>query len=357
MIGTLTFHNTTNYGAMYQTYALQKAIFRMGYDNEVIQYICPEIEKNESPIVLKSTTNPRVWIRGLLMNRHIRNKKNKFSSFFEKNIKHSPHTYKRDDLKSIACNYERVIVGSDQVWNTEITNSDYTFFLDWIENSKMKHSYAASFGYEDVKGDFEYQKELLSEFSSLNVREKTGKSIIKSLIEKDANVVLDPTLLLEANEWDRFVDKRIIEKPYVFVYLITRTKENFRFIRRFAKNNGLSIIYINDYIKVQHGMKNIRAASPEEFLNYLKNAQYVITGSFHGLCLSLNYNKDFVITLATHNKNSRIIDLLDLVELNDRVLDVNKETITRIDYSKVNEILKKERLKSLQELKNVCEMR
>ena len=105
--------------------------------------------------------------------------------------------------------YDKFIVGSDQVWNTQLTGNDFTYYLDFIKDSHKKNSYAASFGYsklpEEVK---EKAIDLLKDFNTLNIREKQGKEIIINEIKnKEVNVVMDPTFLLDKEEWKKFADE------------------------------------------------------------------------------------------------------------------------------------------------------
>jgi hypothetical protein len=344
MIGILTFQDTTNYGAILQTYALNRKITSLGFENEVINYHCDYVYENEHPRKILQQRSLKGILRCIVTNRALKNRVRKFHEFSEKYIRISEREYDQSSIAQSNSVYDRFIVGSDQVWNLELNGYDYTFFLDFVSNNAKKNSYATSFGYENIIGDIEKQKELLSQFFNLNVREQKGQQIIRKLTGLEADVVLDPTFLLAPSEWDEVASQKIFSQNYIFVYLINRSKANFRFIRHFAKKHGCKVLYLHNYIKSQPGFVNIRDASPEEFISYVKHAKFVFTGSYHCVCFSLIYHKQVFYTLENHTgRNSRLTYLLNLVHLEDRLLlDGKVQNQTPIDYSSVNKIIEEQ---------------
>lgn len=355
MIGILTFQNTVNYGAMLQVYALTQKISSMGGDCEVINYICDEIKKNEYPLKISDVNSVRKLLHFLFTNNYAKIRFSKFQNFYIRYINSSDREYNKTNISEAEKDYDKIIVGSDQIWNLELSGNDYTYFLDFVEEDSKKYTYAASFGYSEIHGDENKQRYFLSKFQQLNVREMSGANIIKKLLGINCNIVLDPTLLMKRNEWDRIIGKRIISRDYVVVYLINRDANNFKFIRKFAKKHKLKIIYIHNYLKGEKGMDNARTIGPVEFLNYIKFASYVFTGSFHAICLSLIYHKEFYFTLSNkHNRNSRLIDLIKMLEIKDRqFLKKNFILDNRIDYDSVDAILERKRKFSLSILKSI----
>ena len=343
-IGILTFQRTVNYGANMQAYALQKYLNKLGADCETIDYTNEAIDKIERPIDLKSQKSIKGFAKYLLLHKHQQNKWNAFNNFTQENIKFSPKVYHKNDIAEVANQYDKFVVGSDQVWNTNITNKDYTYFLDFVKDDNKKYSYAASFGYSSIpESEVEKNKELLNKFKMLNVREKQGKEIINSISNKDVNVVVDPTFLLTKSEWEELIGKKDAEQDYILVYMPNFTKEVFEFIRDLGKKEKCKIIFINDSIRKFKNMKVLHDASPEKFLELLRNAKYVVTGSFHAICLSIIFERNFFYMLNEGKSrnakfNSRITNLIELAGIKDRrIVDGTYIAKEDIDYAKVKE--------------------
>ena len=341
-VGILTFQDTVNYGAVLQEYALQRYINKK-YGNiaEVINYKNTKLEEVERPIKLLQQRTIKGVIKYLVCHNHQINKWKKFDEFKNNYIYLSQKVYDKTNIKDLNNVYNKFIVGSDQVWNTQLTGNDYTYYLDFIQDSYKKNSYAASFGYSELPEEVKDNViNLLKKFHTLNVREKQGKEIItKEIKDKEVNIVIDPTFLLDKEEWEEFVDKN--ERQYIVVYMIDFKKEVFDFIRKLAKQKKCRIIYIHDAILSQIGMINSKEGSPEQFISLINNAKTVVTGSFHALCLSLILEKDFYYTLnSKNNRNSRLINLMEIAGLKDRELINGKcKTKEKINYTEVKEKL------------------
>ena len=263
----------------------------------------------------------------------------KFKNFANQYVKISDKSYTRENIASTNNKYDLFLVGSDQVWNMKLTDGDYTYLLDFVEDNEKKISYAASFGYKEIPEKYiEENKKLLNQFKVLNVREKQGKEILDVITEKESNITVDPTFLLTKEEWESLIsDQGEKKKDYIFVYLPYYSKETFDFIRALAQKENCKIIYIHGSLRNEIGMKNLRTASPIDFLSLVKNAKYIVTGSFHAICFSLIFEKEFFYTVSTIKQfNSRLEDLISLVGLENRkVKQGTMETYQKIDYSKV----------------------
>lgn len=357
---TITFHKAINYGAILQTYALQQSILNLGIDNDVINYDCKSISNEYKLIKTKSIKS---FIKSLMALKKCYYKKNKFKLFIKKYIiLTNPVT--KDILKSEDFNnkYDFFITGSDQVWNYEITNLNDVYFLNFVKDEKKIKSYAASFGVNSIPKELRpiYIK-YLKRFSNLLVREKTGKNIIHGLMDRKVNTVLDPVLLLNKNEWDKILFKTKfddIKDKYILVYMRTP------YIKLFAENLSIKykipIFNIEDLILKNKNRvgKTESELGLEEFISAIKNAKFVITGSFHAVVFSIIYNKEFFINnidKTKENRSSRQKDLLDLLEIEDReIFNHNDDTdFAPIDWNNVNKNLEIERNKSLNELKKM----
>lgn len=357
MIGTLTFQNTINFGAMLQTYALCKKINDLGNDCEVINYINCNIVANEYPLTINDITTFRKALYFIFTNKYKKQQYDAFQRFYKKYIPSSKIIYTQDNKDQIEENYSKIIVGSDQVWNLHITKNDYTYFLDCIRDSKKKNTYAASFGYSELPYDHEKQAQLLNDFASINVRESSAAKLVNRLTGRSANVVLDPTLLLSNNEWSSIVTNEYefqLRKEYIFVYLIDRSPEVIDIIKTYAKSHGYKVIMLHNYLKSISGFVNIRAASPEQFIDLVRKAKCIFTGSFHAICFSIIYNKDFFYTKSGNNANSRLTDLLTWLHIDNRSLcKQNVMSESTIDYGIINKQLEQEREKSIQLLESI----
>lgn len=346
-IGILTFQSTINYGAQLQNYALQEYISNNGenIDTYVINYNNNTVNSIEKKLYLKDQNSIKDFVKYIKNGKSKRNRWYRFEEFRKKYINLTDE-YDRDNIKKVDKIIDYYVVGSDQVWNLDITGDDYTYFLDFVKNNHKKYSYAASLG--KTKFNMEQSnimKNLLSDFESVNVREKSAEDFLKGLDLSNVTAVMDPTFLLTKEDWiNKFNIKLHNEKQkYILVYMIDNIKENFKKIKKFAKDNNLKIIYItNDFFNIQ-GVKNVRDASPIEFLNYIYNSQYIITGSFHAICFSLIFNKNFFYILNKSNgRNSRLLDLMKIINIDDNNNITGKSNIEKInlDYILINDNLK-----------------
>lgn len=357
---TITFHKAVNYGAILQAYALQRSILKLGIDNDIIDYDCKLISNVYKLINIKSVKS---FIKSLIAFRIYYYKKNKFKSFIKKYIiLTNPVT--KDILKSEEFNnkYDFFITGSDQVWNYEITNLDDAYFLNFVKDESKVKSYAASFGISCIPENLRLKyKNYLKRFSSILVREKTGAKLIENLIDKKVNIVLDPVLLLNKNEWNEIIFKTKfddIKDKYILVYMETPYIK--LFAEKLSAKYKIPIFNIADLIlKKKNKIGNTESKlGPEEFVNAIKNAKFVVTGSFHAVVFSIIYNKDFFINnvdKTKENRSSRQKDLLDLLEIKDReIFNHDDDTdFVPIDWNNVNKKLEIERNKSINELKKI----
>ncbi|WP_394121300.1 polysaccharide pyruvyl transferase family protein [Planococcus donghaensis] len=337
-IGIQTFHKTTNYGAILQTYALQKYINDRGIDCEIIDYSSPAITRREEPMKLKNIVSFKDLLKYITGSRAQKLKHKKFDLFIQNFIKISDIHYVKKSLNKASSVYDIIIVGSDQVWNLDLTEKDYSYFLDYASNKTLKCSYAPSFGYEQIPEIYkEESKFFLEQFNYLSVREQQGEAIINELTNRISTVVLDPTFLLPKEQWETISSGDKVKKNYILVYFIHNGDSTFDFIKKLANDYDCEIIYINKTFRLKKGMKNIRSASPNEFLTLLINAEFVVTGSFHGVALSIIMNKQFFYERASNknNYNSRIDSIITLLNLEEQNILLNENDYSSIDYNLV----------------------
>ena len=221
--------------------------------------------------------------------------------------------------------------------------------LDFVEPQKIKLSYAASIGNKEfILENNEYFKEKLKKFNAVSVREESTFVLLNDM-EIDCKCVLDPTFLLTRAEWKKLLSNKIRRRKYLLVYFIHNGERTFSIVRNIAKKNNLEIVYINNYGVPVKGMKNIYSITPFEFLEYIFNAELIVTGSFHGIALSLNFNKQFLYEEAAnvHNVNDRIYNLVEIFKLNNSIygtkINFEKKKFNFVNYDIVNKILENKR--------------
>lgn len=364
-VGIITFHNAHNYGAVLQTYALQEKLNEMGYNTSIINYKCRQITRQYKPIKY-SRKNPIKSIR-MLYNSFRDYSINKLRyDTFEKFINRKLNlTIPFNNIKSLKRNYPKFdcyITGSDQVWNMQIVGglSD-AYTLNFGDTKINRVSYAASIGKSKLEENNKHEyKNKLCKINYFSVREDDAKKELEKIIEKDIEVVLDPTLLLNKNEWDNKIDyiEKVKEK-YILAYVVQENEEHKKIVNYLSKQTDLKVIHFNKEKLYDNELKNEYTANPFEFVNLIRNAEYVVTTSFHATVFSIIYNKKFFV--IPHIKTgSRISNLLSKLKINDRIYN-SLEEFKNVDYNfetnfqKVEERLKIEKEKSIKFLKEAIE--
>ena len=356
-IGILTFQDAVNYGAVLQTYALQNTVEKLGADAKVINYQCQKVNSLYDPF--PKTKNAKKLISNILWYKRKKHKKEEFEKFSDKYLKLTEKKYyTKKDLEETNDMFDLFITGSDQIWRAESTNFDTTYFLDFVKDNRKKYSYAASFGSDKVEDKYkeEYAK-MLNEYNMISVREKQGQSIVKDLINKEARIDLDPTFLLKKEDWQKIEKKPNEQKRYIILFIIRKSEKIFRFAEKLAKQKDCELIYISNDRKKEVNAKYVGGISPEEWLGYIDNAEYVITNSFHGTAFSIIYQKNFFLELQPPpaKANARLENIMDMLGLREReIINGDNANISKqIDYIKVEKILEEQSTKSIEYLKEI----
>jgi hypothetical protein len=254
--------------------------------------------------------------------------------------------------------YDYFITGSDQVWNPYYSLEHEKYFLQFAPKEK-RIAYAPSFGVSEIPEDKkEIYKQWLNEIPHLSIRENEGAKIIKELTGKDAPVLVDPTLLLTKQEWLE-ISKEHENKPkskYLLTYFLgdIPTKRK-KLIKNIAKKYNLKIVRLADLKD-----KKTYTADPSEFIDYINSAEIFLTDSFHGTVFSILMGTPFYIFQRLGGKSmySRINTLLEMTHFKNREeKDINlNRNLLDIDFSHVEDILNKERKKSVDFLKNALKL-
>lgn len=348
--GILTFHRAINYGAALQAYALVHKMNELGFEAELADYRNPHIENSFHKFSASKINSPKKAISFLMNYGKMKRKKKAFENFTK--LIPTSKIYGKSELKNAG--YDIFVTGSDQVWNPDCTGFDKTYFLDFAKHDQ-KASYAASFGVSSIEDKYSGEvAELLKDYKFISVREKQGAGIVQSLSDKEATVVLDPTLLLNGNEWSKLAKpSKYGKKKFLLVYMLLNSPSLLNFAENMARENNLEVVCIGNGRR-----KNITYANdigPQEFLDLFARAECVVTNSFHGTAFSINLNKEFFVELhnVKNSRNSRMEDVLELFELKERIITKDAKDFGNIDFGVVNKILENEREKSVAFLKSI----
>lgn len=357
--GILTYHGTRNIGAALQAHALQKVLTDFGHDCELIDYRSQHLEeayKIKNIFELKSFKELVKWSLSV---KSSKKSVENYKKFNDKYQRMSEETYTLNNIAMSNDKYNTFIVGSDQVWNMNLNGNDSTYLLDFVDERNRKISYAASFGYKEIPDKFKsITKDKLKSFDKISVREVSGQDIVFKDVNRESQVVLDPTLLLEKEYWSTFVNTRKNEKEYILMYIIAATPTILKFAKKLSKKYDCDIICVHNSFKLYPGVRNIRDCSPSQFLEYAKNAKFIVSSSFHGICFSILFEKQFFFELDNkpENNNSRIETLISKLNLWDReIIDGKSVNGARIKYSEVTNLLIQERKASKDFLSEINE--
>ena len=360
-IKVITRHAPSNYGSLLQSIATITILERLGHTCEIIDYI--RDDEHGLKAVTTSLNGKQGWNGNPLKKlayialRYPEEKtaEIKFSRMRKKYLKLTQRCQAHEDLKQLDADV--FMTGSDQVWGPTLNGQyDEAYFLSFV-SGKPKTAYAASFGRTDFTPQIlaEYKK-LLSTYSDIAVRENSAVDLLTQMGIPCAGQVLDPTLLLTGEEWSKRI-KRNMEGKYVLVYQLHNNPVLTDYALRFARHTGLPLYRISPtFHQIRRGGKFIYLPDLDEFLSYIKNCTYFLTDSFHGTAFALNFNKQFIEILPNNKTGSRNQSILQLTGLTDRILtDFNDFSMADkvIEYTSVNNILAKERQKSIAILKSL----
>lgn len=348
-IGTITFWDTEdNYGQVLQCYALISFLESMGHSAYLVR--TNPTPKKKVGIVHKLFTllflllHPRSLTALKRKRNGMKISMSKapfidrgFSRFKEENIPCTDVIYNYDDLLKKPLDVDALICGSDQIWST----MDPLMFLQ-IPGRFKRISYSASFGGVKMVNllDWMQIKSWLKTFDYISVRESDGIEICNRMRLK-ADVLPDPTLLLKREEYCSLADieKRDVSEPYILLYLLGNEMDvDINNIFEFAKDKQLGVKYVAS--QGQYDKYDKVFPSIPEWLFLIKNAQAVITNSFHGTVFSLIFNTPFLtipLSGSAKRMNGRINDLLSRFHLENRIYtgDLNR-VLEHVDFSSFN---------------------
>ena len=321
-VAILTIHNVDNYGAILQTFSMFNYI-KFNLDPIIINFKNPMFEPSLKLIRYSGISSFKSCIKDILRikSRYVFVKK--FNEFIKQNLKLT-HKVSRDELNSptFLNNFDILLVGSDQVWNPNITNIEKKLNSDYFFNSNIlkeikKISYASSFGGKNFSSDeLEKINFYLNSFYKISVREKNTISYFNHENKKKADHVLDPVFLTDRNSWQTLASHShsysdIENIKYILVYSVVRSNLIKKITDKLKKITNLKIITIDPNLVANTSYyKKIANAGPIDFLKLFDNASFIVTDSFHGTCFSLILDKLFFSVVSEKVYANRITDLL-----------------------------------------------
>lgn len=341
-IGILTYHRAHNYGAMLQAYALLSYLRNNGHDVEIIDY-WPDMHRVQYALIKPIIGNGIISkIKCIIattitfIRRYMRICK--FEKFSQKYLNiNSTIQYPMPDWGYLQ--YDCVIVGSDQIWRNHESDGkhigfDPVYFCQHIPKNIRCISYAASMGIIQLnKEDKDVLKNYLNRFSRILVRENSLKEAIDELGFESA-IVVDPTLLLSQDEWNKFLpNKRFHTTKYVLYYELVKSKEALVFAKHKAEELGCKLLIMDATIPLIPQRRHISYASPIEFLHAIRDAEFVIATSFHGTAFSVIFEKQF-ITIGLKKNADRVQTMLHQLDIEEHYQE-HPQNVMDIDYAQV----------------------
>lgn len=354
-IDIITLHRVRNYGSSLQTLATQNYFEQKDCKAEIIDYYPERYTslgllkrlKNKSE---KLASNPILLFgaRCVISVSYVK-KKLVFDSFLKKYIKMTPRTYRTEkELLENVPEADAYCTGSDQVWNSYWNEGvDRPLYLSFVSESAYKFSYAASIGTSKLSDEEKSQVvPLLREYRHITVRENNGVEILSDAGIDGAAQMLDPTLLFKANEWGKYTSDKFRNKKYVVTYNLHHDKKIDEYADKIASEKNLKVFNIsyNLHDIIRNG-KLKWCPTVGEYLGLIRDAQYVVTDSFHATVFSLLFHTNFMV-IYPEKASSRLRSILKLTGLDERGCDNMPDVRLadkNIDFSETDAVLAAER--------------
>lgn len=332
----ITLHTVSNYGSCLQTYATQSLFEKCGLDVEIIDYYradnLPEyaIEKAFNGRRLqkyKSLWEKAPWIKtaaAVPMSFIVNKQRKPFEDFRKQYLHLSSRMYRSSkELEAEPPQADIYCTGSDQVWNS-VWNQGFEepFYLTFAPKGKKRIAFSASIGREEIdEWEKPLMREALSKYSAISMREKSGVRILKELGFPETELVLDPTLMLNKEDWSKISTMpKKVRRPYLLVYQLNKSDRFVKYVEAVARQYGLHIVKISYGIyDTMVNATTLFSPNVTDFIGLFLNASYVITDSFHATAYALNFSIPFSV-IAPERFSTRITSILSLTGTEDRLL-------------------------------------
>lgn len=365
-IGICTLYTGFNYGSALQAAATRQVLSNLGYRGEILKV-------SGSLIPGRDVRLKKMLVLGMNLMRHLPQMKKTVRSYLgDSRQSLSPETKERftqfyanylkplelteGQMKKLAKGeeYAAFLCGSDQIWNSTTYYVDPFYYLTFAPAHK-RIAFAPSFGRDYIAPHNRKKlKKYISAIPHLSIREDVGRDMIRELTGRDAQVLADPSLLLDRQEWCGLLglSEEHQSEPYVLAYFLDEPSEKARETMKFYREKGYKILSL-PYDRPGDWFDACISAGPREFLQYLLNAEIICTDSFHGTAFSLNFEKPFHTFErqygAATKQSARLTSLLKLVDMDDRY-DALPRDDTHPDWNCCRAVLEAERKKSMEYL-------
>lgn len=327
-IKIITCHDVYNHGASLQAYALQIYLLSFGYDVEIIDYKPDYLSGHYK---LWSVANPlfdkpivrQLYLLAKLPGRlYALKRKHLFDEFTRHYLRLTNYRYHSlEELKSNPPQADVYIAGSDQIWNTIFQNGrDAAFYLDFAPPTAKRISYAASFATKDVVEVYKpFVKTMLQNFDEISIRERCSLPLLENLGRTDGKAVCDPVFLLTKAQWNCLLPSANIQERYLLIYDTEKSAKLKKIAQRIAKEKNLKIYNVSAF-KIGYADKELWTSSPLDFVRLIRDAEYVISNSFHATAFSLIFGKNFCVVNRTEMINERMKSILEDFGLQERLV-------------------------------------
>lgn len=367
-VGVITILHVGNYGAELQAYATVQALRQHGIDAEILNYLFYKNPrhcrtKRSAPLYvmspgkrLKESLYPILEnLRYLKRGTTYRKTLELFDSFHQRHTPSSREYRTIDELYSERFDYDAYVVGSDQVWNPGLYSSLLPYLLDFVPEKKKRISYASSFGVTDIPAELRpVYAAAFRKMDAISVRERQAINLVHELSGREAQCVLDPTLLLERKDWEQVMSVREVPERYIFIYTISPNDSVTRAAEQLNVEYGIPVLRVSIGAvasKKSKRIKDLPLVDPGEFLYLIGHAELVLTNSFHGTALSIGFGRNFRSFMTPgKNNHSRQYDLLNGLGLEKLLISQwrpNEPVFDRYDEKSVALRLAEQREKSL----------
>lgn len=349
-IGIITFHRAINYGAFLQAFSLKSYIVSLNYDVSMIDY-WPKGHDDVYKLFNKNCWNHlsfigkiKYFIVYILSYSRKRKRLKKMQHLQQKylSLNKVPLFSTHNDLSEV--DVDCIVYGSDQIWWKSVIPNylgfDSVLWGMHIKSNIKKISYAASMGVINLNNDDKKNISLyLKNFDAISVRESDLREELELLTDKKISITIDPVFLTSKEDWIKYCKptKHISNKKYVLLYNLLQSKDALNVANKIAKDRNCDVIEITgSVIPLKFKQNCIQTADAFEFLSLIKNADFVVTSSFHGVAFSVIFQRQFY-ALGFKNNSGRASSLLNAINLNNRLIsDIRDVKEDIIDYSYIN---------------------
>ena len=336
-VGITTFHFVNNFGGALQACALRRVVEEhCGAGCVILDYRQPFVRMTDAVRILPISRNTATIRAGLATMGERRGRIAKFRAFREQHLSLVP--------TGTAC--DKYICGSDQIWNPDITLGVVPqYFLDFVKEPEKKIAYAPSFGSDRIAP--RYRKKIgsyLNRIGSLSAREQSGVELIRELTGREAKRLIDPTFLLNREQWDQIIAKPAApstEEPYILLYIMQENDAVYETAKRLKEETGCRIIEISRYgLRPDFVDESRIAVGPDEFAALIRDAAYVCTNSFHGMAFSLIFERPFALVPSVRFR-AREEELMELLKIR------QGDLLAEYDPARTREIVAIERKRAI----------